>query len=95
MALNLNYAANTYLAVTLPSASSYLQAPASLGLIHPAVAHVGQVGTMADVQLVSIPKDEWEVSEAKRAEILAAFKAVGRVDIQEPKQRAKRGGDEL
>ncbi|KAJ7367191.1 hypothetical protein DFH08DRAFT_949170 [Mycena albidolilacea] len=82
MALNLNYAANTYLAVTLPASSSYLQAPASLGLLHPAVAHVGQ-------------RPEWEVSEAKRAEILAAFKAVGRVDIQEPKQRAKRGGDEL
>ncbi|KAJ6462021.1 hypothetical protein C8R47DRAFT_1158767 [Mycena vitilis] len=95
MALNLNYAANTYLAVTLPSSSSYLRAPASLGLLHPAVAHVGQVGAMADVQLVSIPKEEWEVSEARRAEILAAFKAVGRVDIQEPKQRAKRGGDEL
>jgi hypothetical protein len=50
---------------------------------------------MPDVQLVSVSKAEWEVSEAKRAEILAAFKAVGRVDVQEPKQRAKRGGDEL
>jgi hypothetical protein len=58
MALNLNYAANTYLAVTLPASSSYLQAPASLGLLHPAVAHVGQVGAMADVQLVSVPKQE-------------------------------------
>ncbi|KAF7364989.1 p-loop containing nucleoside triphosphate hydrolase protein [Mycena venus] len=94
MALNPNYAANTYLAVTLPASSSYLQAPASLGLLHPVVAHVGQVGAMPDVQLVSVAKDEWEVSE-KRAEILAAFKAIGRVDIQEPKQRAKRGGDEL
>jgi len=95
MSLNLNYAANTYLAVTLPASSSYLQAPASLGLLHPAAAHVGQVGAMPDVQLVSVSKDEWEVSEAKRAEILAAFRAIGRVDIQEPKQRAKRGGDEL
>ncbi|KAF7348423.1 p-loop containing nucleoside triphosphate hydrolase protein [Mycena sanguinolenta] len=95
MALNLNYAANTYLAVTLPPSSSYLQAPASLALLHPAVAHVGQVGAMPDVQIVSIPKDEWELSEDKRAEILAAFRAVGKVDVQEPKQRAKRGGDEL
>ncbi|KAJ7244981.1 hypothetical protein B0H12DRAFT_793120 [Mycena haematopus] len=95
MALNLNYAANTYLAVTLPSSSSYLQAPASLALLHPAVAHVGQLDAMPDVQIVSVPKDEWEISEAKRAEILAAFKAVGRVDIQQPKQRTKRGGDEL
>ncbi|KAJ7777834.1 hypothetical protein DFH07DRAFT_730818 [Mycena maculata] len=95
MALNLNYAGNTYLAVTLPPASSYLQTPASLGLVHPAVAHVGQVGEMPDVQLVSVPKQEWEVSEAVRAEILAAFEAVGKVDVQKPKQRAKRGGDEL
>ncbi|KAJ7784338.1 hypothetical protein B0H16DRAFT_294442 [Mycena metata] len=95
MALNLNYAANTYLAVTLPATSSYLQTPASLSLLHPAVAHVGQVGEMPDVQLVSVPKVEWEVSEAAREEILAAFKKVGRVDVQEPKQRAKRGGDEL
>ncbi|KAK7038054.1 p-loop containing nucleoside triphosphate hydrolase protein [Favolaschia claudopus] len=95
MALNLNYAANTYLAVTLPSASSYLHQPASLALLHPAAAHVGQLDAMADVQLVSVPKDEWEMSEAKREEILAAFEAVGRVDVQEPKQRAKRGGDEL
>ncbi|KAJ7432759.1 hypothetical protein B0H11DRAFT_1759728 [Mycena galericulata] len=95
MALNLNYGANTYLAVTLPSASSYLQNPVSLGLVHPAVAHVGQVGEMPDVQLVSVPKQEWEFSEAAREEILAAFKAVGKVDVQEPKQRTKRGGDEL
>ncbi|KAJ6508471.1 hypothetical protein C8R45DRAFT_893050 [Mycena sanguinolenta] len=95
MALNLNYAVNTYLAVTLPSSSSFLQAPASLARLHPAVAHVGQVGEMPDVQIVSIPKDEWELSEDKRAEILAAFQAVGKVDVQVPKQRAKRGGDEL
>lgn len=95
MALALNYAVNTYIAVTLPPASSYLQTPASLGLVHPAVAHVGQVGAMPDVQLVSVPKQEWEVSETARGEILAAFKAIGKVDIQEPKQRTKRGGDEL
>ncbi|KAK7048570.1 p-loop containing nucleoside triphosphate hydrolase protein [Favolaschia claudopus] len=95
MTLNLNHAANIYLAVTLPPASSYLQQPASLGLLHPAAAHVGQVGAMPDVQLVSVPKEEWEISEAKREEILAAFRAVGRVDVQAPKQRAKRGGDEL
>ncbi|KAJ7131717.1 hypothetical protein C8R43DRAFT_657942 [Mycena crocata] len=93
MALNLNYTANTYLAVTLPPASSYFQAPTSLAQVHPAAAHVGQVGAMPDVQLVSVPKQEWEVSETLRAEILAAFKAVGKVDVQEPKQRAKR--DEL
>ncbi|KAJ7134846.1 hypothetical protein C8R44DRAFT_610765 [Mycena epipterygia] len=95
MALNLNYAANTYLAVTLPASSSYLETPASLGFVHPAVAHVGQVGAMPDVQLVSVPKQEWDVSETVRGEILAAFQAVGKVDVQQPKQRAKRGGDEL
>ncbi|KAJ7643936.1 hypothetical protein FB45DRAFT_896476 [Roridomyces roridus] len=95
MALSLNYAANTYLAVTLPAASSYLTTPESLGIVHPAVAHVGQVGEMPDVQLVSVPKEEWEGPQGKREEILQALKAVGKVDVQAPKQRAKRGGDEL
>ncbi|KAJ7288080.1 hypothetical protein C8J57DRAFT_1278992 [Mycena rebaudengoi] len=94
MALNLNYAANTYLAVTLPASSLYLQAPASLGLVHPAVAHVGQVGELSDVQLLSIPKQEWDV-DAVREQILSSFKDIGRVDVQVPKQRAKRGDDEL
>ncbi|KAF7298829.1 hypothetical protein MIND_00830500 [Mycena indigotica] len=93
MALNLNYAAHTYLALTLPPSSSYLQTPSTLAQIHPAAAYVGQVGAMADVQLVSIPKAQWESSEAARTEIMEAFTAVGRVDVQEPKQRAKR--DEL
>ncbi|KAJ7069572.1 hypothetical protein C8F01DRAFT_977204 [Mycena amicta] len=94
MALNLNYYANTYLAITIPASSSYMHSPASLQKLHPAATYVGQVGAMTDVQLVSIPKAQWESSDT-RAEILEAFKAAGKVDIQEPKQRAKRGPDEL
>ncbi|KAJ7195496.1 hypothetical protein GGX14DRAFT_376960 [Mycena pura] len=97
MALNLNYAANTYLAITLPADSTYLQAPADLALLHPAAAYVGQVAAMSDVLLIAIPKAQWEASESTRAEIIDAFKAAGNVHIQEPKQRVKREGldDEL
>ncbi|KAF7288675.1 p-loop containing nucleoside triphosphate hydrolase protein [Mycena chlorophos] len=93
MALNLNYAANTYLAVTIPASSQYyMQSPAALAELHPAAAYVGQVGELSDVQLVSIPKAQWESLET---EIVAAFENVGKVDVQTPKQRVKRGGDEL
>ncbi|KAF7314563.1 p-loop containing nucleoside triphosphate hydrolase protein [Mycena kentingensis (nom. inval.)] len=95
MALNLNHATHTYLALTLPPSSAYMQNPATLEQLYPKAAYVGQVGALKDVQLVSVPKTEWE-SPGMKDKIYDAFKdVVVRVDVQEPKQRAKRGGDEL
>lgn len=95
MSLSLNHAVNTYLAVSLSPSSPYIASPDALASVHPAIAHVGQVGSMADVQLVSVPNFEWE---KVREDVIGALKSaegVGRVDLQESVQRVKKGGDEL
>lgn len=93
----LNYQTNTYLAVTLASSSPYYNNPAALAAIHPSVTHVGPVGQLPDVQLLSISKQDWErpgISDEVMA-FLNGRAGASRVDIQTPKQRVKRGGDEL
>jgi hypothetical protein len=95
MSLNLNYDMNTYLAVTLSSSSPFLQQPAALAQVHPAVAHVGQVGQMQDVQLFSVAKFEWEKVSGEVLSKLEKSEGVGRVDVQAPAQRSRRGNDEL
>lgn len=95
MSLSLNYDTNTYLAVTLSSSSPFFQQPAALAQVHPAVAHVGQVGQMKDVQLFSVAKFEWEKISGDVLSKLEKSEGVGRVDVQEPAQRSRRGSDEL
>ncbi|KAF8061548.1 hypothetical protein FPV67DRAFT_1673180 [Lyophyllum atratum] len=95
MALNLNYDLNTYLAVTLSSASPFFGEPAQLALVHPAVAHVGQVGQLEDVQIFSVPKFEWERVSEDVLKKLKEANGVGRVDVQKAEARTKRGTDEL
>lgn len=95
MSLSLNYDLNTYLAVTLSPSSSFIQQPEALAQVHPAVAHVGQVGQMSDVQLFKVAKFEWEQVNGDVLSKLEASEGVGRVDVQEPVQRVKKGGDEL
>ncbi|KAG7453150.1 uncharacterized protein BT62DRAFT_925688 [Guyanagaster necrorhizus] len=88
-----NYETYTYLTVTLAPNSPYNQSPEALATIHPLITLVGQVGSLDDVQLLSVPKQEW----AQRGEeVLASLKAaqgVHRVDVQSLRQRSKR--DEL
>jgi len=95
MSLSLNYDMNTYLAVTLSSSSPFLQQPAALAQVHPAVAHVGQVGQMQDVQLFSVANFEWEKVGGDVVSKLEKSEGVGRVDVQEQAQRSRRGSDEL
>ncbi|KAF9265711.1 hypothetical protein L218DRAFT_957338 [Marasmius fiardii PR-910] len=91
----MNYDLNTYIAITLDPGSSLFQSPVSVASVHPALVHVGQVGELKDVQLVSVPKSEWNTI---RDDILASLRSsqgiVG-VEVQQLKQRVKRGGDEL
>ncbi|KAK0441383.1 hypothetical protein EV421DRAFT_1711764 [Armillaria borealis] len=88
-----NYDANTYLTVTLAPNSPYNKSPEALSTIHPLITHVGQVGALDDVQMLSVPKQEWT---QRGEEVLASLKAaqgIHRVDVQSLRQRPKR--DEL
>ncbi|KAJ4475540.1 hypothetical protein J3R30DRAFT_565468 [Lentinula aciculospora] len=93
MALNHNL--NTYVAVTLAPNSPFLDVPSSLSTVHPAVTHVGQVGQLHDVQLVSVPKEDWSNIGDDILASLKGSEGVTSVNVQELKQRTKRGSDEL
>ncbi|KAF7981081.1 hypothetical protein HWV62_35572, partial [Athelia sp. TMB] len=92
---NLDHSTNAYLAVTLTPASPYYHNPAGLCSFHPAINHIGQLGQLSDVQLLSVPKTEWDISRQEITNVLRAQAGVTRVDVQEVKQRAKRGRDEF
>lgn len=91
----LDYTANTYLAVSLSPSSPYLQDPSALSTAHPALTHVGQLGQMRDVQLLSIPISDWDHTEHDVIKSLNAQQGVIRVDVQVAKRRTKRGEEEL
>lgn len=81
------------LAVTLQSSSSLLANPAQLATAHDSLTHVGQVGELSDVQLVSVPSTEWDSVKGDVLGALMGMEGVVRVEVQKTKQRAKR--DEL
>ena len=89
---SLDHNANTYLAITLSPSLPYLLDPSSLGKVHPSAIHVGQVGEMKDVQLISVPKQQWDSAQK---DILNGQEGIRGVDIQSVKVWPKRGGDEL
>ncbi|KAF8823677.1 hypothetical protein F5879DRAFT_158444 [Lentinula edodes] len=91
----MNYDLNTYVAVTLAPNSPFLGAPSSLSTVHPALTHVGQVGQLHDVQLVSVPKEDWSNIGDDILASLKGSEGVSSVSVQELRQRTKRGGDEL
>lgn len=90
----LNFGINTYLAVYLSPSSHFLSQPALLGSLHPYLSHLGPLGVMHDVQILSAPKDA--VTSNQLEDILAALQAesdegIIRVEIlKEPQQRSKR-----
>ncbi|KAJ3731602.1 hypothetical protein DFJ43DRAFT_1078027 [Lentinula guzmanii] len=95
MTMNQNYDLNTYVAVSLAPNSPFLNTPSSLSSIHPALTHVGQVGQLQDVQLVSVPKDDWNNIGDDILASLKGSEGISSVSVQELRQRTKRGGDEL
>lgn len=90
---NVDYSANTYIAVTLSPSSIFQQDPASLSMVHPALTHIGQVGALQDVQLLSVPNGDWNSVKDDVLGRLGGQSGVVRVDVQQQKTRAKR--DEL
>ncbi|THH14264.1 hypothetical protein EW146_g6048 [Bondarzewia mesenterica] len=92
---NVNYSTHTYLTITFNPSSPYLSDPGSLSSVHPALAHIGQVGELRDIHIYSVPNDEWNKADGTIRDALRAKQAEGvlRVDVQTPKGRTKR--DEL
>ncbi|KIK64367.1 hypothetical protein GYMLUDRAFT_39915 [Collybiopsis luxurians FD-317 M1] len=91
----MNHNVNTYVAVTLAPNSPFLSMPSSLSSLHPSLTHVGQVGQLNDIQLVSVPKEDWGNIGEEVLRKLKGSDGVQGVSVQELKQRAKRGDDEL
>ena len=87
--------ANVYLAVTLSSSSALYQNPQDLAA-HPALTHIGQAGQLRDVQLLSVPRDDWERVQSDVLSKLNSLHGVSRVDVQEPpRMRSKRDMGDL
>ncbi|KDQ59795.1 hypothetical protein JAAARDRAFT_633082 [Jaapia argillacea MUCL 33604] len=93
--LQLDFASNTYLAVTLSRSSPYYQSPAGLAT-HPSVTHIGPVGALPDVQLFSVPNGEWVTDgDAVVRSLDLRREGVVRVDLQSPPRARAKRGDEL
>ncbi|KAI0300957.1 hypothetical protein BC826DRAFT_883122, partial [Russula brevipes] len=84
----LNYDTHTYLAVLLRPDSSILADPSR---VHPDLQHIGPAGALPDVHVFSVPKPTWEHSSTPIIHALRQTDGVIRVDVQEPRTRAKRG----
>ena len=95
MSAPLDYSANVYLAISLTANSVYLNKPVSIPS-YPYLSYLGNVGQLADVKLVSVPKDDWQnIGEDILAYLRADKDNIARVDVQMPATRRKRGRDEL
>ncbi len=95
MTASLDYNSNTYLAITLSQNSPIISSPQSL--LSSSVSgsrfelnHVGQVGQLSDVQLWSIPKENWDANAQDILSFLKGKEGVESVDVQELKQRTRR-----
>lgn len=89
--MSLDYGSNVYLAIFLSPSSAYLSTPLTLSE-YPSVSAVGNVGALEYVKLLSIPKSEWERSSDAILSLLKGDTGnIQRVEVQEPKRRAKRG----
>jgi len=82
----LDYVSNAYLAVTLAASSPYFSNPSTL-TSGTALSYVGPVGELSDVHLFGAPKPEWDASQLQE---IAQKAGVIAVEVQEPRQRAKR-----
>ncbi|PPQ91786.1 hypothetical protein CVT25_000431 [Psilocybe cyanescens] len=91
----LNHETNGYLAVTFAPTSSFLASPSSLSNTYPGLQYHGQVGELSDVHLYSMSKNIWLSARDNVLGGLQSDADVLHVEEQVPRQRAKRGGDEL
>lgn len=92
MALPTNYNLNKYLAVIFEPNSEYISHPSDLVALVPALEYVGQIGQLQDSHLYAIPLTVWHTFDMRQLE---TPRGITSVQIQEPKIRVKRGGDDL
>lgn len=91
----LDHAQNIYLTVTVAPSSPVSSNPQSLA-IHPSMTYLGTVGALPDVQLISVPRESWEIIHENVMNTLKRMDGVRRVEMEQPpKMRAKRSVDEL
>ncbi|KAH9857466.1 hypothetical protein C2E23DRAFT_719566 [Lenzites betulinus] len=90
-----NHDENVYLTITLSPTSALHENPDGLA-VHALISRLGRVGELRDVQLLSVPRASWPRVQGEVTDALTALPGVLRVDVQDqPRRRAKRGGDEL
>jgi hypothetical protein len=88
---DLSYDTHKYLSIILTKSSLYFKNPSSLAQAVPGITHIGQLGALDDVQIYSIPLDQWsEFEAAKKMEHLRDIAGVINVSVQVPTQRQKR-----
>lgn len=92
MALPTDYNQHKYLALTFRRGSEYIEYPSNLVMSIPDLQYIGQIGQLKDAHLYGIPLAAWDTFDVSQLESL---RDVTSVQIQEPKMRAKRGGEEL
>jgi len=85
--LKYDYDTFTYLAITLTPSSPVLADPSR---VHPHLKHLGPAGALPDIHVFSVPKQTWEHSSAAIIQVLRHADGILRVDVQEPRTRAKR-----
>ncbi|KAF8486107.1 hypothetical protein DFH94DRAFT_168536 [Russula ochroleuca] len=82
-----DYDTYTYLAVLLTPSHPLLDDPSR---IHPHLKHLGPAGALPDIHVFSVPKPTWEHSSTTIIDALHQADGILRVDVQEPRTRAKR-----
>ena len=64
--------------------------------MHSALNHIGQMGQLRDVQLLSVPREDWARVQGDVLSSLNGLQGVRRVDVQDPpRMRTKRDTADL
>ncbi|EPS98369.1 hypothetical protein FOMPIDRAFT_1165495 [Fomitopsis schrenkii] len=90
----LNFDDNVYLAVTVSPTSHFMVNPGQLA-VHPSLTHLGTVGQLQDVQLLSAPRAGWPHAQGEILALLNNLDGVKHVDVQDPPRERFRRGDDL
>ena len=92
---SLDHGNNIYLTVTVSPSSAAASNSQAL-IVHPSITHLGHVGQLQDVQLLSVPRASWDLVQDSVMSTLRGISGVQRVAIEQPpRMRAKRNADDL